>query len=189
VRYGTVLPDDADVIAHVLAPQYRRLDERLAQLDGAVELSLKATYHERPVLEEVLREHPDLARPLGGAGGGGRGGGGRGARSGRGGATAAGAATYHARIELGRRVVAAIQAKQEQERRRLLESVGAHVREVRLREPTSELMFLNASVLLDRAKLDDFDRALERAAAREANRVRLECVGPLSPFSFAELRI
>ena len=50
-------------------------------------------------------------------------------------------------------------------------------------------MLLSAAVLLDRARLDRFDAALARAAARHARRLHIDCVGPLPPFTFAELRI
>ena len=50
-------------------------------------------------------------------------------------------------------------------------------------------VLLSAAVLLDRARLEAFAAALARAAARDAAGLHIDCVGPLPPFTFAELRI
>ena len=78
VRYGTVFPNPQSLVQRLLEPQYDLLVKYLDRLRGAVEVSLKASYVEAHVLREVVAEQPQLAR--------------------------AGARTYQAKIDVGRRL-------------------------------------------------------------------------------------
>lgn len=163
-RFGILMPDDDWVIARVLAPQAERFAAYLDELEGAVELTLRGTYVEERVLEEVVTEDPKLSPR-------------RGAQS------------YQAKLETGRRIAAALQAKQRADERALLAIVRPLVRDVRLGEASSELVALNASLLIDRDALPRFDRALARLDEREGHRIRFDCLGPLPPYSFVEMRL
>jgi hypothetical protein len=50
-------------------------------------------------------------------------------------------------------------------------------------------MALNASFLVERAKLKKFDRRLEKLQAAAGHRLKFDCVGPLAPYSFVDLRL
>ena len=50
-------------------------------------------------------------------------------------------------------------------------------------------MVLNASFLVHRPALPEFDRALAKVQAGVTNRMTLDCVGPLPPYSFVDLRL
>jgi hypothetical protein len=164
-QFGVVLPSEAAVVGRLLEPRCRALVEHLKRLEGAVEVSLKATYVEDRVLSEVVTENPQL---------GARGGSGR---------------SYQAKMELGRRIAAAIQAKQARDARSLLDVLRPLVRDVRVSEPASDLMVLNASLLVGRDGLSSFDRTLAQLDAEEGHRIKLDCVGPLPPYSFANLSL
>jgi len=71
----------------------------------------------------------------------------------------------------------------------LLEALWPVVRDVRTRKPLTELNVINASFLVERKGLKKFDRRLEEIHAREGKRMQLDCVGPLPPFSFVDLRV
>ena len=62
-------------------------------------------------------------------------------------------------------------------------------RDTRVGRPLTDLMVLNASFLVDRAGLSKFDRRLEKVSAEVGGQARFDCVGPLPPFSFVDLRI
>ena len=49
-------------------------------------------------------------------------------------------------------------------------------------------MALNASFLVDRAKLKKFDRALGRLYDQLSHRLQLDCVGPLPQYPFVDAR-
>src|SRR5688500_976593 len=59
-RFGVVLPDDQTVIEGILHARGAELSEHLDALEGAVEITLRASYVEQRVLEEVVAENPRL---------------------------------------------------------------------------------------------------------------------------------
>lgn len=170
-RFGIVFPDDESLVARVLRPQAARFAEYLGALEGAVEVTLRATSVEEQALREVIAARPELA-PRGG--GGGR----------RGGSMAQGA-----QIELGRQLAAAIQDLQEHDARWIIDSLAPVVRDVRVGKPLRDLMALNASFLVDRSKLAKFDRRLAQINAEVGHRIEFDCVGPLAPYSFVDLKL
>jgi hypothetical protein len=163
--FGIVLPSESGVISRFLKPQQDLLVKYLDKLEGKVELRLRATYVEERVLAEVVAESPQFA-----SGGSGRGG-------------------YQARIEVGRRVAAQLKLKQAEDESALVSTLRPFVREMILLEPTADLMVLNASILIDRAALPKFDRALERIASAQNGRIQFDCLGPLPAFSFVQIRL
>ena len=163
VRYGTVFPNPQSLVQRLLEPQYDLLVKYLDRLRGAVEVSLKASYVEAHVLREVVAEQPQLAR--------------------------AGARTYQAKIDVGRRVAEALRAKQARDARWLLDALTPAARDVRVGQPTSDLMVLNASFLVEQKALPKFDRVLEKLNTEAGDLIQFDCVGPLPPYSFTELRL
>lgn len=167
-RFGVVLPDEQTLIAEVLGPQYGAIADQLDRLEGMVEVSLKATYVEDEILRAIVAEQPELA----------------GSRGGRSASMAQGA-----RLELGRRIAAAIQERQDQDGRWLIDALAPVVKDLRVGRALNDLMVLNASFLVERAGLARFDRALEQVTAQAGTQMRFDCVGPLPPFSFVNLRL
>jgi hypothetical protein len=162
-RFGLVFPDDRALVDRFLAPRHDLLVDLLAQLDGAVELSFSADYVEEAVLAEVVRENPRL----GGAPG----------------------ASYQERIDAGRRLAAAIRAKRERDGQWLVERLSPLARDVVVAEGRSDLSVARASFLVPRGDVAKFDAALERLAKEAGDVMRLNCVGPLPPYSFADVRV
>jgi len=171
VRFGVILPGPDAVVDYVLAPHYQRLRDDLDRLEGAVELSVRATYIEEAVLKEVVREQPRLAQPLQA---------GRGRRSGL---------AYDSRIEAGRRIAAALREKRDRDQQWLVGRLRPFAQEVSVSQPASDLMVLHASFLVRRDRLDRFDRALEEVNAEVADVIGLNCVGPLPPYSFVAVSL
>lgn len=163
-RFGVILPTDQLVISRLLEPHYLRFKKLLEQLDGAVELTLRANYVEARVLHEVVAENPRLVAS--------------GADRGR---------SYQERINLGQRVAQAIEDKQHVDANRILHALKPLLRGVRVGKATNELMLLNASLLVNREELPEFDRILARLQKGQADRIQFDCVGPLPPYSFVDL--
>jgi hypothetical protein len=163
VRFGVVFPTPQLLLERFLKPQYGVLKSHLDRLRGTAEVKLKVTYDEQRVLREVVTQHPELA----------------GRRAG----------SYQSKIDLGQRVASAIRAKQDRDAQWVLEALRPVVREVRLGQAGGDLSVLNASLLVENTGLPKFDRALEKLTAEAGAVMRFDCVGPLPPYSFAEIRL
>jgi hypothetical protein len=164
--FGLVFPNGNLLGEEFLRPQYRVLDEHLSRLDDAVEVTLKVAYVEGQALREVVAEFPHLAQP----------------RNPR-------AQSLEAKIELGKRVAEALRAKRDREARQIFNTLASAARDGRVNEPGAEMTVLGASFLVPRASLPKFDRALEQTTRAARGRMQFDCVGPLPPYSFVDLRL
>lgn len=163
-RFGVVLPDDDLVASRLLEPQDEALNHQLDRVTGAVELKVKADYVQEQVLREVVTRQPQLAGRSAGA-------------------------TYQQRIEVGRKIATAIQARREQDQRFLIDALRPLARHVAPGPATSDMSVLNASFLVDSDGIGRFDKRLEQVQADAGRAIRLGCIGPLPPYSFVDLRL
>ena len=169
MRFGVVLPDDDAVREHVIRPNYGELDRLLDDMDGRVELDVKAFYERDVLLREVIAENRDVARlrevtrrlPAD--------------------------ATYYQRIELGQLVAAAIETKRQNDARAILTRLEPLAVATESDSNVAERVALKAAFLVDRGRLSEFDSALEEIAGELAGRMRFKSVGPLPPHSFVSL--
>ena len=160
------------MVERLLEPQYPLLLGYLDRLQGAAEVSLKVTYVDERVLQEVVAEQPRILRRAGAV------------PRGR-----PGPEQFQSKIEVGRQVAAALRERQERDGKWLLDALRPVVLDVRPGKTASDLNVLNASFLVEKARLPMFDRALEKLHAEVGHLMRFDCVGPLPPYSFAELRL
>jgi Gas vesicle synthesis protein GvpL/GvpF len=167
-RFGTVMTEAA-VRAELLERRGEELAALLERLEGKVELSVKAVYDEELLLREVVAASADVGALR--------------ARTRR----LTPAAGYYDRIRLGELVAAGVEQRRTADAARILEALRPHAADVSAGEALVDRVAVQAAFLVERHLLSRFDAELERVAAAVAPRLRLRCVGPLPPYSFAEL--
>ncbi|MGB9183482.1 MAG: GvpL/GvpF family gas vesicle protein [Solirubrobacteraceae bacterium] len=168
MRFGVVMSDEAEVTRSLLESHRDDLLAQLEEFDGKAELKLRATYEEEPLFREVVQEDQDVARLRESL---------RGAPE---------DATYYGRIQLGELVSQAIERKRDHDARAIMEALSPLALAAELTPPPHERIVLNASFLVDRSKLPDFDAAVEQVGERQAGRIRFKYTGPLPPHSFVK---
>lgn len=171
MRFGVVLPDEHAVREELLVPHSEELEAQLREMDGKVEVNLKALHDEETVLREVLAEVPEAAQL-------------REAIQGK-----PEDATYYERIRLGEIVAGALDDKREQTGPGIVDRLAPFAVAVQVGDPAHERMALNASFLVERKGLKRFDEAVDRLAEEQGGRIRLRYTGPLPPHSFVELEV
>ena len=62
MRFGTVSDTEEDVVAELLERRQVELARLLRELDGQVELNVRATYDEERLLAEIVQANPRIAR-------------------------------------------------------------------------------------------------------------------------------
>ena len=166
MRFGVVMEDDAAVREHLLAAHRDELLAQLDRLSGRVELTLRATYEEAPLLREILAEEPQI-RDLHAqnAGGGG----------------------YLDRVRLGEMIALAVDARRHRDAEQIMSLLAPLAEDYQLAEPRHERMALSASFLISREAISTFDAAVDDVALRQKHRMRLRYTGPLPPHSFVTL--
>jgi hypothetical protein len=171
MRFGVVLPDEQTLHERLLAPYGEELEAQLQAMDGKVEVTIKGIYDEEAILREVLAEDREIA-------------GLKAAIHGK-----PEAATYYERIRLGELVAAALDERRAAAAPRVIDRLAPCAVDVRVGEPVHERMAVNASFLVERSRLAEFDRVVDQIGAELAGRVQLKYTGPLPPHSFVELGI
>jgi hypothetical protein len=171
MRFGVVMPDEHAVRDELLAAHRKELEAQLDEMQGKVEINIKAIYDEEIVLREVLAENPEVAD----------------LRS-----TIQGKpeeATYYERIRLGELIAQSLTTKRAEDEREIVDRLLAHALRVEVGEAVHERMAVNASFLVERKGLESFDRAVDELGEQQAGRIRVKYTGPLPPHSFVELAV
>ncbi|MGH2936863.1 MAG: GvpL/GvpF family gas vesicle protein [Solirubrobacterales bacterium] len=169
MRFGVVVPDDETLRGRLLEGHREELLAQLAEMDGKVELALKGLYDEEAILRELVNQDREIGYL-------------RNAIAGK-----SEAATYYERIRLGELIAEAFAAHQDHDSTAVVEELRPHAVAVRVGEPIHERMAVNASFLVERSGLPEFDRVVDAIGRREAGRIRFKVTGPLPPHSFVEL--
>jgi hypothetical protein len=167
MRFGTVLEDQQAVRETLLEPNAEHLSAMLAEMEGRVQLNVKGRYVEEPLLREVVRSSPTVARAR--------------ERLSR----LPGGGTPAQQIALGQLVeseIGRVRAADTDAAMRILAPLAVQVREEQADHPAA----FSLACLAARRREPEVSEGV--AAVRKAlgDRVEIRYVGPLPPFSFAE---
>jgi hypothetical protein len=167
MRFGTVLADEDAVRTSLLEPNVDHLSALLADMEGLVQLNVKARYVEEPLLREVVRGSPAVAkgrkrlerRPGGGS-----------------------PAEQMALGQLVEAEIGRIRVMDTDAALRILAPLAVAIREEKADHPAA----FSLACLVERRREPELSEGV--AAVREAlgDRVEIRYIGPLPPFSFAE---
>jgi Gas vesicle synthesis protein GvpL/GvpF len=170
LQFGIVLEDEDAVVSQLLRPRKRELERLLRELDGRVELSVKAFYLEEAILAEIVHENRRVARLREAT------------------RTGPGAATYGARIELGELIAGELRARGQRDGRAILDRLAPLAKAVQVAGEPVEHEVLRASFLVERKRVGAFDEAVNDIARSQDGRMRFKYLGPLPPHNFTSFR-
>jgi hypothetical protein len=165
LRFGEVAPSDQEVRQMLLEKQYDGLIQRLDRVHDRVELALRVSFDEAKLFDEVRTMDASLV------------------------SAGQSAVSYEDRVSLGQNVAQMIEKMRKQEGEKILDALRPLAVDVVDNEPTTDLMIVNAAFLVDRARLDEFDKKVNALGQQQAGRLQFKYIGPLPPYSFVDLRI
>jgi hypothetical protein len=169
MRFGVVMSDAEEVLGRVLKEHGPELRAQLAEMEGKVEIRIRAAYDEESLLRDVVRERPQIAMLRNSV------------------ATRPANASYYDRIRLGELVAAAVERHREIDAQAIIEALGAHALAVATGEPSHERVVMQASFLVERSHLPAFNAMVDQVAEGYGGQIRFKYTGPLPPHSFVEL--
>jgi hypothetical protein len=167
VRFGTVMTSDQAVVTEFLEPSHDELAERLKEMAGKVQLTVKGFYEQDALMTGVVERSPAIARLR---------------EQVRGISEAAG---YYKRIELGQLVAAEVERERERDAHGILERLRPLALEARLEPPSTPDSAVHAAFLVDGERVDEFSSAVAALGRELTGRIRLRFLGPLPPYSFS----
>lgn len=171
MRFGAVMAGAESVRHELLERHHDALMSQLADLEGKVELRLRAVFEETALMSDVVRDDPEIAAL-------------REALRGQ-----DDDATYYERIRLGELVAAAVGRKREAEAQEILALLAPLALAVDSGDLGHERVALNASFLVERERVAEFDEAVDAIGRAREGRMRLKYTGPLPAHSFVELSV
>jgi hypothetical protein len=171
MRFGVVMDSDDAVRERLLERHAAELQQLLELLDGRVQMSVKAYYVAESLLRAVLQRHPDLKRRSQ-------------ALEGR-----PVEATQNERIALGRDVAQGVEEQRALDERTIVEPLAAVVEDLHVEPLPSERQAASVQVLVDVDRRPELDAVVERLARAHEERFTFRYVGPLPPYSFADLAL
>lgn len=169
MRLGVVMSDHDEIRQRLLDDHAADLSAQLSEFDGKVEVRIRAVYEEDSLLREVVRGDPKIAalnRSMSGQ---------------------SDEATYYARIELGERVAAGVERRREHDADEIIDALAVAALAVDEGKTGHERVAVNASFLVERARLKEFNEILDAIAEAHGGRIRFKYTGPLPPHSFVQL--
>lgn len=178
IRFGTVTKPGTtapveDIRHKLLDRKSEELKGLYRQMDGRVELGLKALWRdEKAIFEELVAENrairtargallPRMSRPA--------------------------ETTHFDRMRLGEMVKAALDRKREKEAKNLLARLAPLAERVRENRTVMDRMVLNAAFLVRKDNEAAFDEAVAALNAELGERMVLKYTGPAPPFNFCEI--
>jgi Gas vesicle synthesis protein GvpL/GvpF len=171
VRFGTVLESEEAVRAALLEPNEDRLSSLLEELDGRVQLTVKGEYDEELLLQTVVRDAPAIAamnREL---------------------RKLPKDAGYYGRIRLGEAVATEVDRRRAEDTGLALDRLAPLAVASRSEDVSAPDAAFNLAFLVDRDRIEGFSKAVADLAGEFGERLSIRYVGPLPPYSFAEMQL
>jgi hypothetical protein len=171
VKFGTVAESEDAIRAKVLHDRGDDLRRLLAEMDGKVELGLKALWEQERIYADIVQRDPAIRRLRDQLAG-------RPASEG-----------HYDRIRLGEMVEAALNDRRQADGDALMEQLTPLAVDTRRNTVYGEMMVLNAAFLVESARETEFDAAVQALDQEWAGLIIIKYVGPLPPFNFVDLVI
>ena len=169
VRFGSVAPDTEVIRRKLLAERRDELLGLLQEIDGRVELGLKAFWHEDTLFKGIVDENPRI-RML------------RDALKGR-----SAEETHHERMKLGEMVEEAMKQRRKRDADVILNRLRPVVRRLVVNDVFGDRMVLNAAMLVDKGSEPMVDETVQQLDADLGQRLMFKYVGSLPPYNFVKL--
>jgi Gas vesicle synthesis protein GvpL/GvpF len=171
LSFGTIAPDLETIRHSLLGERAHELHTLLGQLDGRIELGLKAIWYEEPVFRAIVEQHADI-RAL------------RDQLAGK--SLEEG---YYDRIRLGELTEKALQAQRASDSARILAALQPLAEQTRTLDIFADRMVVNAAFLVQREHETTFEAAIHELDATMAGRMLFKVVGPVPPYNFVQLAL
>jgi len=168
MSFGTIFRTNEDII-ELLRSAFEAFGDVLTKMQNKLEFGLKVLWDPDQAIRQVESEDDDISRLK------------KEISSQKG-------PTYFARMQYGRLVDAALQARSE----RYVSSILTELRDVavasRINKPIGDKMIMNAAFLISRNQETAFDRKIKDIAGRH-DQLTFKYTGPWPPYNFVNIRL
>jgi len=170
VRFCTIAQDE-DKVKKILEKEHDKFAELLKSIEGKKELGLRAIFKEDVIYKEIAQNYEDikklkealLSEPP--------------------------AKTYYLRVEVGRKVEAALEKERDIYKEEILNTLSPLSQDTKVNAPYGELMIISAAFLVENSREAEFDQNVQALSDKYGDKIKFKYVGTLPPFNFVNLVI
>jgi len=170
VKFGTIAENE-EKVKKILEKEYDRFVALLKDMEGKIELGLKAIFREDVIYNDILEKYEDIKRLKEKV------------------SALPPERTYYQRMEIGEIVEEALQNEKEIQKNNILNTLSPLAITVKTNNTYGELMILNAAFLVERHKETEFDQKVDQLGAIYGDKVKFKYVGTAPPYNFVNLSI
>src|SRR6266850_2035688 len=168
MSFGTVFKTRDDIV-ELLRGAYSAFIDVLLKMENKVEFGLKVLWERDEVVKQIEREDDDV-RQL------------------KGEISSQSGPTYFARVQYGRLVEGALQARSERYVSEIFESLRDMAVASRANKPIGDKMIMNAAFLVSRDREQAFDAKVKAHGGKYAH-LTFRYTGPWPPYNFVNIRL
>jgi hypothetical protein len=170
VRFSTIAEDE-EKVKKILEKEYDKLKNLLSKMKGKKELGIKALFKEDIIYNDILEKYEDIKVFKEKV------------------AALSSEKTYHQRIELGKRVEAALQKEKKIYKQKILNALSPLAVDVKIRDTYGEQMIVNAAFLVEKYREMTFDQKVNELVEKYSAKIKFKYIGTVPPFNFVNLII
>src|SRR5918993_1077446 len=168
MSFGTVFKTDDDII-ELLKSAYDAFNDVLTKMEDKFEFGLKVLWDRDQIIREIEEEDEDIRRLKGEI-------------------SSQKGSTYFARMQYGRLIDAALQARSERYVAEIFEGLRDVAVAARSNKPIGDRMIMNAAFLVSRPEEPAFDARVKALGARY-DKLTFKYTGPWPPYNFVNIRL
>jgi hypothetical protein len=168
MSFGTVFKTDHDIM-ELLRSAYDAFSDVLTKMQGKVEFGLKVLWDRDQIIREIEEEEEDIRRLKGEI-------------------SSQKGSTYFARMQYGRLIDAALQARSEHYVSQIFHSLRDVSVASRSNKPIGDRMIMNAAFLVARDAENAFDVRVKDVGQRY-DKLTFKYTGPWPPYNFVNIRL
>jgi hypothetical protein len=168
MSFGTVFKTDDDII-ELLKSAYEAFNDVLNKMEDKFEFGLKVLWDRDQIIREIEEEDEDIRRLKGEI-------------------SSQKGSTYFARMQYGRLIDAALQARSERYVSEIFEALRDVSVASRSNKPIGDRMIMNAAFLVARDTEEAFDSRVKAIGSRY-DKLTFKYTGPWPPYNFVNIRL
>ena len=168
MSFGTVFKTDDDII-ELLRSAYEAFTDVLSKMEDKFEFGLKVLWDRDQIIREIEDEDEDIRRLKGEI-------------------SSQKGSTYFARMQYGRLIDAALQARSERYVAEIFEALRDVSVASRSNKPIGDRMIMNAAFLVARDTEEAFDARVKAIGSRY-DKLTFKYTGPWPPYNFVNIRL
>jgi hypothetical protein len=168
MSFGTIFKTREDAL-ELLRSAHDAFDDVLSKMQNKLEFGLKVLWDRDAVISEIEHQDEDIRRL-------------------RNEIASQKGSTYFARMQYGRLLEAALQARSERYVSGILEELRSAAVAARINKPIGDKMILNGAFLVSRDSEGAFDQSIKQVAAQH-EKLTFKYTGPWPPYNFVNIRL